>query len=165
MLVVNTTSATVMSAVPWTTPRKRVPSSRRRNPGTSTRSVTMLWLGRGRRRGGGRVAAGRSVARRRGGGGERNGAVRVRRRRRRRGDGGRRECLVEHRRRRALLGGHQRQHVREEEKDPAAPPARLGEQVARLPRAEERIRRAAHPAEAGRQAIALAALHQDGRDE
>src|SRR5947199_3226555 len=40
MFVVNTTSATVMARLARRAPRNRVPSSRRRNPGTSLRSAT-----------------------------------------------------------------------------------------------------------------------------
>src|ERR1700681_370385 len=54
MFVVNTTSATVGSRFPWSTPRKRVPSSRRRNPGVRFASVKVTrsgFLGPHRRRG------------------------------------------------------------------------------------------------------------------
>ena len=57
------------------------------------------------------------------------------------------------------------QDEREEQEDAAAPPARLREQVAGLPRADQRIGRRAGAAEAGGETAALPALEQDGDDE
>src|SRR6478736_5425208 len=170
MFVVKTTSATVVVRLARSAPRNRVPSSRRRNPGTTSRSATLGLLGGGCRRrrlsrlagaGNGRCGSGR---RRR----QRNAGCSAGRRVAGRGSGGRsRRCegLVEHRLRRATLRRSNRQDQREEEEESSPPPARLRQQIARLPRAEERIGGAAHAAEARRQAGPLATLQEDGRDE
>src|SRR5512146_546049 len=168
MFVVNTTSATVGLVVSVaSSPRKRVPSSRRRNPGRVSRSVTLVlwllvrrWL-RGRRR---LLSTGlwRSGVWRR----SRRRATRCRRRRvrwiRRRernwigaaGCTNRRGCrrrrlegLIEHRLWCAAPSRRNREQEREAEEQPSAPPACLGEEVAGLSRAEERARRTAHATE------------------
>src|SRR5689334_8457968 len=163
MFVVNTTSATVVVWLARRAPRNRVPSSRRRNPGTTSRSATLGLLGSGCRRGRrSRLArAGNG-----GGGGRRRlgkwdvGWFAGRRRAGRRSGwgGGLGEGLVEHRLRRATLRRRDREDQREEQEDPRPPPARLRQQIARLPRAEERIGGAAHPAKARRQTGPLATL-------
>src|SRR5687768_8938778 len=113
MFVVNTTSATVGGASVTSEPRKRVPSSRRRNPGrrtgiSLTRSLLLLATGGWRR----------ALVRRsdwHDGLGRRSGW----RRDRRRTPG---ESLVENRRGRATARGHQLEDKREAEKQAARPP-------------------------------------------
>src|SRR6478736_1975555 len=170
MFVVKTTSATVVVRLARSAPRNRVPSSRRRNPGTTSRSATLGLLGGGCRR------CRRSGLARAGNGGccggrrRRQGNARCCTRRRRAShrsgrSSGLREGLVEHRLRRATLRRRDRQNQREEEEESTTPPARLRQQIARLARAKELIGKDAHATEARRQARPLAALQEDGRDE
>src|SRR5688572_7708005 len=129
MFVVNTTSATVSGASETRVPRKRVPSSRRRNPGRrSGCSLTgaLLLLGAGWWRA---LFIG---------GLDRNGGFR--RRIHGRGRRARRETLVENRRRRAAARGHQLQRERESEEEASSPPRNLRQDVACLTCADERVR-------------------------
>src|SRR5689334_22222750 len=131
MFVVKTTSATVVVRLARSAPRNRVPSSRRRNPGTTSRSATLRLLGGGCR---GRRSGGLARAGNRGRGGRRRrrqrdacGAAR-RRSGTGRGSGrrrGLREGLVEHRLRRATLRGRDGEDQRQEQEDSRTPPARL----------------------------------------
>src|SRR4051812_13769438 len=170
MFVVNTTSATVVVRLARRAPRNRVPSSRRRNPGTTSRSATVLGLlGRWRRRR--RLPGGRSL-RRRGGcgrsGGQRDACGTTARRAGSRSGRDRRrlrERLIEHRLGSALARRRDREDERQEEEQRSAPPARLGQQVARLARAEEGIGGAAHATKARGETVALPALKQDGGDQ
>src|SRR5437764_2427711 len=170
MFVVNTTSATVVVRLARSAPRNRVPSSRRRNPGTAVRSATLGLLGRGCRRGrrSGLARArngGRSGGRR---GRQRNSGGATRGRRTGRGSSGcrgLREGLIEHRLRRATLRRRHREDQRQEQEQRSPPPARLRQEVARLTGAEERIGGAAHAPEARRQPISLSALEENGGDE
>src|SRR6476646_220237 len=180
MLVVKTTSATVGLVVDVaSSPRKRVPSSRRRNPGrTSSRVTIRLWLFRRRRR---RCRAflgpgGRRLARRLG---RRRRRVRVGLRQSRnrgirsasrwRGSGGarrwRREGLIEYRLWRTATRRGERKKERQAEEQSSAPPARLRQKIARLTGAEERARRATHAAERRCHSSALSCLHENGGDE
>src|SRR5688572_14393985 len=112
MFVVKTTSATVGAvAASLNCPRKRVPSSRRRNPGEKLGSATDLrrlrrWRGSLRVRSGGYRKHVWSRLRRRGSG---------RRRRRREG-------LIQNRARRGTPGGRHRENEGQPEKNPSTPP-------------------------------------------
>src|SRR3982751_2440926 len=169
MFVVKTPSATVVVRLARSAPRNRVPSSRRRNPGTASRSATLGLLGRwcGRCRRGRLGRAGHGGRRRRWSRRQRNaGRTTCCGSGRRRGGGRRgREGLIEHRLRRAAMRRRDREDERQQEEQRASPPARLGQQVTRLPRAEQRIGGAAHAAEARGQAVPLARLQQDGGDQ
>src|SRR5207244_431288 len=121
--------------------------------GTALRSATLRLLGRGCRRGRrGRLAragnggrGGGRCGRQRDAGGATRGRSAGHWSGRRRGLC---EGLIEHRLRRATLRRRNREDEREEEEQSGPPPARLGQQIARLARAEERIGGAAHAAEA-----------------
>ena len=63
------------------------------------------------------------------------------------------------------MRGGDLEHEGDREEHPARPPADLREQIASLTRADERIGRRAHAAEACRHASALSALEQNGGDE
>src|SRR4051812_20622554 len=161
MLVVKTTSATAGRSAaprpPAIRPRKRVPSSRRRNPGSVTRDVANLLL-RGRSW---RVRRRRSTRRcGRRGGLQRYG--RSRSRRRRRILLLRSQALLEHRARNCGVARHQLKDEAESEKDAAAPPADSGEEISSLANTDQRIWRRARATEAGGQSGALPALQQDG---
>src|SRR5215467_2505305 len=150
MFVVNTTSATVgASPDAANSPEKRVPSSRRRNPGVllEERFTACSWfLGRRRgwlwsRRRGARIRRRRLRATRCRGRGVRRRGIRRRQtrncvratgrsvRRSRRAYGRRLERLVEDRLGRAAARRRDREQEREAEEQPAAPPACLCEQV------------------------------------
>src|ERR1041385_3151383 len=145
MFVVNTISATVGAALDVaSSPEKRVPSSRRRNPGVLLEALLTTWLwflGRGFRSG--RRRGRRARIRRR-----RLGGLRVGRRRVRRSGIGRRQArdcrvrptgcvrgrggygrglerLIEDRFRRAAARRRDRQQERQPEEQPTTPPARL----------------------------------------
>src|SRR5262249_35898145 len=77
----------------------------------------------------------------------------------------RREALIQNRTRGARARRREREHEGEEQEDRTAPPAGLGEQVARLPRAEDRARRAGGAAKGRGHAAALAGLHENDRDQ
>src|SRR5688572_12483158 len=158
MLVVNTTSATVGGGEVLNCPRKRVPSSRRRNPGVELGSATLRSLGRWCRSRCLRVAA-RSY----GLDGKNIGARLCRCWRDR--SRGRREGLVQNRTRRRTLRRGQRQEERQSQEDCAAPPAGLREQVPCLPRAEDCVRRAGDSAKTGGQAATLSGLQENGGNE
>src|SRR6185436_9846728 len=138
MLVVKTTSATAgsvaASAPPAIRPRKRVPSSRRRNPGSVTRvSAANLFLRCGRRR-----VGVRSCRRRRGRSGlERNGGRGSRRRRSR---GRRTKPLFQNRAGSRGVGRHYLQDEAQTEEDPARPPGGLGKKISRLANSDECVR-------------------------
>src|SRR3990172_3759332 len=150
MLVVNTTSATLgAGSAAWRWPRKRVPSSRRRNPGRERSIVTIARYGLFASAAGGFFASGDGGGR----GGGRGRAL------------GRRERTVEHRGRRATAAREDLEHEREADEDASAPPARLREQVPGLQRAEERIRGRGCSAETRGQPTALTGLQQDGGPE
>src|SRR5919204_5466848 len=159
MFVVKTTSATVVGAASRKAPRKRVPSSSRRNPGVKLRSVTRLWRFRLRRRRRLR-AAGLCCAACASCGLRLNGqdvCVRPCRSgscwRRWRAEG-----LIENRTRCGAPRGRQRQKKREAEKNSAAPPARFCQEITRLTRPEDRIGGAGDATKAGRQAAAFTGL-------
>ena len=159
MFVVNTTSATAGSTAPLcaaTRPRKRVPSSRRRNPGSATRVSANLalrcWC----------WSFGAGCCRR---------SVRARRRLQRNSGRRRRwwccllwrcQALLQYRARRRRVCRHQLQHEAEEEEDSAAPPARSSEKVSCLTNSNKSIGRGAGTAEIRGQTSAFAGLHQHG---
>src|SRR4051812_38586697 len=152
MFVVNTTSATAVRSAPRRRPEKRVPSSRRRNPGENNSAVTSG-------RGSGAVWRGGRRALRRG----------CQREYRRAGDrcrsGGRARRLVEDRLRRVAARRRQLEHERKPEEYSTAPPACLGEEAASLAHADERVGGGARAAEAGSESAPLSALQHDGRNE
>src|SRR6185503_3468232 len=161
MLVVKTTSATVNGAsASRICPRKRVPSSRRRNPGVNLGSVTARLWRFGIRRG----RLGISARCRRGLDRE---DVRVGLRRHGRGRGlrWRRECLVENRSRRGASCRREREQEGDTEEKSSAPPADLREEIACLAGAEDRVRGARDTAETGRQTAALSRLEQNCRNK
>src|SRR5690349_11328069 len=142
MFVVNTTSATAGTIGESSRPRKRVPSSRRRNPGTERWSVNvarlwLLWLRRlwswrrGSGSGGwrGRARLGCRLERYR-------RVCLLRHRWRSRGCRGR-QRLVEDGGRDASASGRNLKHEREEQEHSAARPAGAGEEVSRLPGADQ----------------------------
>jgi len=61
------------------------------------------------------------------------------------------------------VGRHYLQNEAEAEKDPPAPPTGLGQEVARLPNSDERIRRRAGAAEICGQSGAFSRLQQNGQ--
>jgi hypothetical protein len=66
------------------------------------------------------------------------------------------------------LSGPARHHLKNEgehEKRTASPPADVGQEIARLPDADERIGRGARSAEARREAATLSALEKDRADD
>src|SRR5512140_392045 len=163
MFVVNTTSATRSRSRSRRSPRKRVPSSRRRNPALVLAGITALFR-RSLRRWCRGWCGGRRLGRRR----ER------RQRHRRRRVGGRRRGRrsraltrerIEHGRWRGRPRSHDLQNERECEEDAGTPPRRAREQIRSLPCADERIRGRGGTAEIRRKPTALSRLKQDGRDE
>ncbi len=160
MFVVNTTSATVGSeALANSCPRKRVPSSRRRNPGDNSGGplgVRASWSAE--------LDVVATSRRRRG---LNRQHVRVRLCRSRAPPGPAASVKVWSR----IDGGaaarddEQRQQEREPEEEPTAPPADLRQQVAGLTCAEDGVRRAGDAAEARGESAALSGLQQDGGDE
>jgi hypothetical protein len=160
-------------------PRKRVPSSRRRNPGWPRRAVTFGRLrllarrrsfarrSRGRRFRSLQRLRRRTRRRVRGCWRERNCGIRSTGRRRRiRGNRHRRlKRLVECGFRRSAARRREREQERQPEKQSPAPPARLGEKISRLSRAHEGARRTAHATKRRGHASALSRLHQHGDDE
>src|SRR6266566_571124 len=136
MLVVKTTSATAGSGAastpPTIRPRKRVPSSRRRNPGSAKRvSAANLFLGSGSWR-----FRLRSCRRCRSGCGlERNCWSGCRRRRNILGL--RSETLLQHGARSRGVGRHQLKNETETEEDAATPPADFGKEISGLTDADK----------------------------
>src|SRR6266550_5548419 len=164
ILVVKTTSATAGSGAasgpPAIRPRKRVPSSRRRNPGSAKR-----------------VSAANLILR---GGSWRFGIRRCGRSRRRRwlewNRGSRRRCrrnvlrlrsksLLQNRAWCRRMGRHQLENEGETEEDSAPPPADLGEKISSLTNPDQSVRRRAGAAEARGESRALSALKQNGKHQ
>src|SRR5688500_2923411 len=156
MFVVNTTSATVGGTSERSWPRKRVPSSRRRNPGVKLGRDTRLW--RLRRSRSLRVTAARS--------GRDGQHVRIRLCRRGRWRRGlRREGLVQNRPRRGAARTGERQHEGDRQKNSTAPPADLRQEVSCLTSAEDGVSGARDAAEARGESTTLARLQQNGGDQ
>src|SRR5687768_10015978 len=124
MFVVNTTSATVGGASVTSEPRKRVPSSRRRNPGrrtgiSFTRSLLLL-ASSGWRRALVRWSDWHHGLRRRSGDRRRSSCRATR------------QSLIKDRRRRATTSRHQLEHEGDTEEETAGPPRDLRKDVSGL---------------------------------
>jgi len=166
MLVVKTSSATAGSIAPLgdgpaNRPRKRDPSSRRRNPGSVIRVSAVNLPLRSRSWRFLRWRAGWRGCRR--GRLQRDGWRGSRRRRDVRGL--RTQTLFKHRLRRPRMGRHYLKYERQAEEDSAAPPANGGKEVSCLPNSDQRVWRRARPAEARGESTALSALKQNGEDQ
>jgi hypothetical protein len=174
MFVVNTTSATVGPALPDEPSAKQGSVLEEEEPWRALHQPARVSAGAGAVPAGGVVAGGApeggvpadgaagvsGTAGRGARGGPRN-----RRATGRRARGRAVERLIEHRARRARPGARELEDERQPEEDAARPPARLGEQVARLPTSDHRLRRRRRAAEARREAAALPRLQEDRDDQ
>lgn len=167
MLVVKTTSAAEGSPAVQMRPRKRVPSSSRRNPLSPSRGSTGNALRLRRRRlrccsrRGSRRGSRWSVRLR--GGRQRDRGGWARGRRLRCGRGGRRR--IEDRSWHARARGHQLQHECEEDEDSAAPPGNSRQEIACLAHSDERLGGRAGATKCGCHSATLASLHEHGEGE